>query len=565
MKTSKRIFLTKTTANLLVLIASITPVMIAQTTDPVGQSSIRVKAIYEDNERPVRRAEIQLISEDVPRVYRRGVTDSRGEFSFKNVPAGQYKLSVGFPGATNGSSSFDRRNAVVVEVDGNSSTEQKVRVQRGGAITGKVTYSDGEPAVGAQISVFTKDGKRWHGATFVPAGAQTDDRGIYRIYPLPPGEYVIGVVEQSLVIEERDGGSMQTTGNKSLNPYYYGGAEHYTGATFIQLDQDREVNNINITLAERATYKIAGTVVAGGAPLVGAYLNLLPHDDGLAGQRSMASQGLSCETDKDGQWSFKDVPERSYDIEVHPTIEWIVARNSQDKNRHRFVGQQLLVTVAGADLSNIIFSLSEGGRVSGRVFVEGDKPLPRGRIALRSTRRRTQPDKDVGVQLEPSDMGLFVIEEVPAGEHFMTVEIWDRDYFVKSITWNDKDLLRQSLALREGNELKNVRIVLSRDVGRLAGQMLSGEGKKPLGSARFMLVPNDEFRWARSESFIFGYTDKQGAFKVTGAPGEYVLMMLRRNEEPAISPDYFKEHASGPRVTLKTGEQANVEIVVPAQ
>jgi len=51
---------------------------------------------------------------------------------------------------------------------------------------------------------------------------------------------------------------------------------------------------------------------------------------------------------------------------------------------------------------------------------------------------------------------------------------------------------RQSLALSEGNELKNVRIVLSRDIGQLAGQMMSGEGKKLLGPAWFMLVPKDE-------------------------------------------------------------------------
>jgi len=52
---------------------------------------------------------------------------------------------------------------------------------------------------------------------FLPARKQTI-RGIYRIYPLQPGEYVLSVIEQSLVMEEREGGMMQTVGNNHSTP-----------------------------------------------------------------------------------------------------------------------------------------------------------------------------------------------------------------------------------------------------------------------------------------------------------------------------------------------------------
>jgi hypothetical protein len=78
----------------------------------------------------------------------------------------------------------NKRKATEVTVDGTSSAETVVSAERGGVITGKITYPDGEPAVGAQINVFMKEGKRWSHAQFVSSGAQTDDRGIYRIYPL---------------------------------------------------------------------------------------------------------------------------------------------------------------------------------------------------------------------------------------------------------------------------------------------------------------------------------------------------------------------------------------------
>ena len=495
---------------------------------------------------------------------RQGVTDGRGEFSFKNVTAGQYRVSVGFPGFTNGFAGYDHRNAVLVDVDGTSSVECKIRAERGGAITGKITYPDGEPAIGAQVNVFRKSGTRWEHATIVSAGAQTDDRGIYRIYPLPPGEYTIGVIEQSLVIEERDGGTMQTTGNKSLNPYYYGGASNYSTAALIQVDAGREVNNINVTLAERATYKVTGTIVARGVPMAGAYLRLQPYDDGLSGPILMIPYGLPAQANKDGQWSFGDVPDGSYSVELDQRGSRS-APDAESKKKPGLVGQRQLVTVTGADVSGVLISLTAGGRVSGSIVVEGDKPLPRrGRISLQAVTPRMSQDYG-GVSQDLWAKGQFLIDGVSAGEHFLTVATWDKAYFVKSITWTDRDLLRQPLKVTEGSEVKNVRIVLSHDVGTITAHLVSAEDKKPLGGQWFILVPTDELRWARADSFIFGYTDKLGAFKATGAPGEYILVMQNRNVQPDTTIDYIRQRAAGPRVTLKPGEQSDIEIAVPAK
>ncbi len=560
----KSIFLTISSTGLFVLAGSCSASIIAQTNDSPGRSTISVRAIYQDTERPMRRAAVQISSEDLPRVTRQGVTDGRGAFSFKNVTAGQYRVSVGFPGVTNGFAGYDHSTAVLVDVDGTSSVEVKIRAERAGAITGKITYPDGEPAIGAQINVFRKSGKRWERAAIVSAGAQTDDRGIYRIYPLPPGEYTIGVIEQSLVIEERDGGTMQTTGNKSLNPYYYGGSSNYSTAALIQVDAGREVNNINVTLAERATYKVMGTILSRGVPMAGAYLRLQPYDDGLSGPTLMIPYGLPAQANKDGQWSFSDVPDGSYSVELDQRGPRL-APDDESKKKPGLVGQRQLVTVTGADVSGVLIALTEGGRVSGSIVVEGDKPLPRGgRVSLQAVTRRMSQDYG-GVSQDLWAKGQFLIDGVSGGEHFLIVATRDKTYFVKSITWTDRDLLRQPLKVSEGSEVKNVQIVLSRDVGTITAHLVSAEDKKRLGGQWFILVPSDELKWARTDSFIFGYTDKQGAFTATGAPGEYILVMQRRNVQPDTTIDYIRERAAGPRVTLKPGEQPGIEIAVPAK
>lgn len=569
MKTGKKkSFLAILSASFLVVIPWIASSLRAQTSAPPGHSTIRGRAIYQDTERPIRRAPVVLLSDEGSSQSRSSVTDGRGEFGFKNLPAGRYHVVVNSPGYLNGFPQIDsnKHKTTEVTVDGTSSAEIVVRAERGGAITGKITYPDGEPAVGAQINVFVKEGKRWSHAQFVSSGAQTDDRGIYRIYPLQPGEYVLSVIEQSLLIEEREGGMMQTVGNKSLNPYFYADASNLKSATVIQVETGREVNNINITLAERATYKVAGTILAGGKPLAGAYLRLGPRDEGLGGPTLMRPYGIPARADKDGQWAFPEVPDGMYEVELDSTSDQFNERSPDDgnKTRQKFIRQPLQVTVAGADVSDLVLSLSLGGRISGSIIVEGDKPLPRSLDVFSELLRSDRSQYTASGRVDAQSKGAFLIEGVAAGDNILKVRVWDGEYYVKSITLNSRDLLRQPLRVTEGSELKDIRIILSADVGRLVGQMISGEDRKPLSGTLFLLVPAEELRWTRMDSFLFLHTDKQGAFKVTGPPGEYILLMQPPRENQIAPLDYVRSHAAtGTRVTLKPGEPGNVEVVAP--
>ena len=72
---------------------------------------------------------------------------------------------------------------------------------RGAVITGAVRDTQGEPQPGVIVRVLrfvTKDG---HGQLERPPGiledAVTDDEGTYRVYGLPPGDYVVGSIRFS--------------------------------------------------------------------------------------------------------------------------------------------------------------------------------------------------------------------------------------------------------------------------------------------------------------------------------------------------------------------------------
>jgi hypothetical protein len=276
--------------------------------------------------------------------------------------------------------------------------------------------------------------------------------------------------------------------------------------------------------------------------------------------------GIPARADKDGQWVFPEVPDGAYQIELDSTADQFDERSQGGGNERtsKFIRQPLRVSVAGGDVSDLIISMSLGGRISGSIIVEGDKPLPRSLNVFSTVLRSDRSEYTASGRVDAQSKGAFLIQGVAAGENILKVNVWNGGYYAKSITWNSRDLLRQPLKVSEGGELKDVRIILSAEVGQLAGHLISGEDKKPLSGTALMLVPADETRWTRIDSFLFAYTDKQGGFKVTGPPGEYVLLMQPPRENQISPLEYVRTHApTGTRVTLKTGEPVSVEVVAP--
>jgi hypothetical protein len=338
---------------------------------PKGGSTIRGHAIYDDSEKPARRLIVMLMSGRGGTMSPKlAVTDGKGDFVFKNVPAGTYRVVASFPGRTNGFpvSNVDTTKAVEVTTDGSSSHDVKIRAFRGASITGRITYPDGEPVIGAQVSVYRREGNHWSYASISTGGTETDDRGIFRLYPLPGGEYAVSAIEQGMVTQVLDDQTIQTTANNSINPYFYQSGSSLKTATIIPIEPGSEVSNINLTLNERAIYEVSGTVTASNKPVQGISLILNSDDGGLGGPSLTRPWGPLVTSDSEGRWSFKGVPDGIYKIELRSF--------GTEGRSDKFLSVQQQVTVVGDDVSGIVLNLTEGAKLSGTVTVEGAKPLP---------------------------------------------------------------------------------------------------------------------------------------------------------------------------------------------
>jgi hypothetical protein len=133
----------------------------------------------------------------------RALTNANGQFVFRRLPKGSFGLTVTKPGFVEGA--YGRRrpggSQIPLEMsDGERNGEVVIPIWRFAAVSGTVTDEAGEPVIGVEIRVFERryvGGKR----RLVAGSAQfTDDRGVYRLGTLPPGDYVVAFVSKEVTM-----------------------------------------------------------------------------------------------------------------------------------------------------------------------------------------------------------------------------------------------------------------------------------------------------------------------------------------------------------------------------
>ena len=153
----------------------------------------------EQTPQPIKRAQVTIASPDGA-FTRTTYTNDAGRFSVTGLPAGRYNLNVTkapYLRMAYGAKRPDRPGTPITLKEAEQLTNVAMRISRGAVMSGTITDENGLPAVGVQVQamrVAMQNGER----TFQPGGLlgaqasdMTDDRGVYRFYGLPAGDYVV--------------------------------------------------------------------------------------------------------------------------------------------------------------------------------------------------------------------------------------------------------------------------------------------------------------------------------------------------------------------------------------
>jgi len=164
------------------------------TTTPTARLSGRV--IASESGKPIKRARVFITAADVPS-GRGMLTDDNGVYEFTELPAGRYTINASKSGYIQ--LSYGQRRPLQAGtplqlLDGQQLRNIDFALPKGGVIAGRVADETGDVMPGVAVQVLRYQSQQGERRAVATGQAQTDDRGVYRIWGLNPGNYYVSAL-----------------------------------------------------------------------------------------------------------------------------------------------------------------------------------------------------------------------------------------------------------------------------------------------------------------------------------------------------------------------------------
>lgn len=171
----------------------------ARRSESLGTAAITGTVVGADADaHPIGRALVTISGAELPS-NRTTSSDDDGRFAFRELPAGRFTIVTAKRGYVAGAHGATRpgRAGTPVALAAGQQLQVRIVMSRGGVLTGAIRDDRGQPI--PDLFVFAVE-TRLMGASPLPQSrtalrptdpVRTDDRGVYRLFDLGPGEYVV--------------------------------------------------------------------------------------------------------------------------------------------------------------------------------------------------------------------------------------------------------------------------------------------------------------------------------------------------------------------------------------
>jgi hypothetical protein len=410
----------------------------------------------------------------------------------------------------------------------------------GGVVTGRVVDELGEAVAQASVSLARRryvDGER---QLVSQSGSSSDDRGEFRIFGVPPGEYVMVATFETMDFGSRD--------RVRYVPTYYPGTPIANEAQYVTIAAGQEVAGISIPLARAATAAVRGVVRGPGQTPAGPFVVITARESG--GSRVGAQMAMATAA-SDGSFTIAGLLPGTYLV------------NARSLTGKAFASRE--VVVDGSDVGGISLTLSEGVTARGRIVFETDTP-PEG---LRPSQVFVVPNllnrQAEGIEMSGGppvarDDWSFELHGL-RGRGFIRAGSLGDEWQVKAIRRERDDVTDTPLDF--SSDIDNLQIQLTNRLTTVSGSVSNDRNAVAL-DATVIVFADDEGKWAPHSRFIeTARPDQHGHFKIRGLPpGKYVAIAIDSLEPgDERDPDLLAGwRRRGTSVTLSAGEISTLDL-----
>jgi Carboxypeptidase regulatory-like domain len=454
----------------------------------------------------------------------RARTDSEGRYRVANVPPGRYVVAPVAPAyVLQDVTSFPPGKPLTLSA-GESAEDVDFRVERGGVVTGRVTDSDGNPLVAEPVYVAPADPKPNQTQPYRGLSDQrdiaTDDRGVYRIYGLKPGRYLVSVGS--------DTRTMRAPGAKYYRRTFYPSASEESQAKVVEITSGGVAEDVDITLGPpQKTFSVSGHFVMAdtGKPVQVSGFGYSMRDPATGQPTGDFASGSA-----DSRGEFRAVG-------LVPGRYTVFAFQSPSENVDWY-SEMTEFEITDADVSNLAVRIRRGATVSGVVTVEGmsDRAAAARLLAgvrvygLADRREQVGPAGFVRpVTVEPD--GSFRMTGIRPGKFRLNINTETKGLAFARVEVGGAEQ-RDGLEITEGAQVTGVRIVLAYGTGVIRGQVSFPGGGAPPQGTRVVVIARRA--GSDSQGTKGGEADTRGRFQIEGlSAGEYEVQARAFGTGPA--------------------------------
>ncbi|MBP6824637.1 MAG: carboxypeptidase regulatory-like domain-containing protein [Acidobacteria bacterium] len=477
-------------------------------------------------------------------------TDAEGRYRFMNLPGGKYSVSASSNAFVSVNGSQDNKSKTVTLDSGESRENVDFTLVRGGVITGQITDAENRPIISQSVQFFS--------VIAIPNAPpqiqrnpgrfnekMTDDRGVYRIYGLTPGNYIIGA----------GGDTHRSSGKHTLT--FYPDATTDSQAKIITVKAGEEVTGINIRLgASGKTFVAIGRVTESetGKPVpnVDVSCSMLA----IEGQDTGNDGGGSGTTDKLGNFRITGLKPGKYGAMIQSG--WMETTD--------FYNEPASFEITDGDVSGVEIKALRGGTISGvGVIEDSNDPAAKSKLAQTTIFAYSEPDSG---EAQTGQSGSNHQTTLKADGSFLLTGVAPGNVSIQSYNFRERSLcfmrverggaeVGESFKIAKGEKVTDVRLVFAAGSGVIRGQVQAVSNQQlpsEFLSVQATLVGN------KTGVSFSGSVDEKGRFTLSDLPtGEYELWLMSY----APNPDgkRTRQTLTKKRITVATGSEQSVTLL----